>query len=98
MSMYYPEMGETKQSRLFDSFHVINSTYSIRWSEAREAEAQAAFKALRIRPRGVETSDPSSYIRPIYGEGVNIRTALVTHSALTKLLRSDRTAHEMLLD
>ena len=72
---YWPEMGGTHDgSALF----VASSTCNyIKWNAARHSEALAAFKRLRVRPRGI------SEFTTINGE--QKWSASITYTAFDKL-------------
>lgn len=96
MPSYYPEMGEEKPVRLFSSRHVYRSTYSVEWSPENNDAALAAFKRLRIRPQSLRFLRVGIELTPV--AKADKWSALITSTAVDKLLGADLTAHEILLD
>ena len=53
---FCPEMGERHDGRALFIARIGYGGYNVEWSAARHAEALAALKALRIRPRTMDAS------------------------------------------
>jgi hypothetical protein len=87
---YYPEMGEKPVPALFKSFHVMGSTMGLGWATGQHDRALAAFKALRIRPQGMELSETIT--------GGKKWGACCTYAAFRKLYEAGLVCHEQLLD
>jgi hypothetical protein len=87
---YYPEMGETHDGKALFIIRIGYGGYSLKWDAARHAEALAALKALRIRPR---TMDKWTSIH-----GAEKWSACVTWDAGRKLVGSPFATLEALLD
>ncbi len=94
--MFYPEMGEVAQPRLFATRHVYNGTYSARWAEVDDAKAKEHFRKLRIRPSAIRDEE-GKFPSDLEQRG-KIKNALLTSSAHRKLMDLDLCAHEVLLD
>ena len=93
MALYYPELGQARPDRLFWS-RICLSHYSVYWRPERDAEARAAFARLRIRPRRIEHQDEAQLV-----PGAKARFhAFLTYRAHHKLMNTDLTACEQLLD
>lgn len=96
---FYPEMYERPADRLFLSRMVGGDAYHIEWSPARDAEARALFKKLRIRPK---SRGPGKEPIELWEPGQNylgkapIWTCMVTGAAIDKL--KAYTSHQVLLD
>jgi hypothetical protein len=94
---FYPEMDQKRDAdRLFFSRHVWGSSYSIQWAAARDAEARAVIKKLRVRPvggRGVSHNVPGE--NHYYGKQ-ECYDMLISSSSFDKL--QPYISYEMLLD
>jgi hypothetical protein len=87
---YYPEMGErAAPGALFHTSTGYKGVY-VKWTEANNAAALAAFKRLRIRPRWVDLGTML--------DGSRKWTCTVTWEAGNKLLREKLAVRELLLD
>lgn len=87
---YYPEMHERQDGKALFTIRVGYGGYSVGWSPARHAEALAAFKALRIRPRSMDEFTTT--------KGARKCSACVTWEAGRKLVGSPYAVLEALLD
>lgn len=93
---YHPEMGETADTTaLFHTQHNFRDSYSVQWLASRDAEAQAAFKRLRIRTKNVRRENSATYSTPFSGE---IFVALINGNAEDKLGEAGLRCLKMLLD
>lgn len=91
MTLYHPEMREEPPAgALLHVDHVINDTWSAEWHPDREAEVLALFRALRIRPRRLLTSERL--------DGSTKRWSLISGTAWSKLCHRPDVAAEILLD
>jgi hypothetical protein len=88
--IYYPEMNERQDGKALFTIRVGYGGYSVGWSPARHAEALAAFKALRIRPRSMDEFTTL--------KGARKCSACVTWDAGHKLAGSPYAVLEALLD
>ena len=79
-SSYCPELGETHDGKALFVARVGYNGYSVRWAPARHAEALAAFKALKIRPRSMDVVEMV--------KGASQNSACVTWAAGEKVLAS----------
>jgi hypothetical protein len=87
---FCPEMGERHDGSALFVARVGYNGYSVKWAPARHAEALAAFKALRIRPR---TMDQFTTVK-----GEQKWSACLTWAAGRKLVGSPFAVLETLLD
>jgi len=87
---YHPEMNERQDGKALFTIRVGYNGYSVKWMPARHAEALAAFKALRIRPR---TMDEFTTLK-----GERKCSACLTWAAGRKLVGSPHAVLEALLD
>ena len=87
---YYPEMGERSDGKALFTIQVGYGGYNVKWLHARHAEALAAFKALRIRPRTIDVWTTT--------KGVQKGSACLTWDAGRKLVGSPYAVLEALLD
>lgn len=98
--IYYPEMNEKPEPRLFATSYNYRDSYSICWAKSRDNEAKETLKRLNIRPL------KCSPIRAqILGEWSALRqfnedgfSCLISSKAQSKLFERDLCAHKMLLD
>jgi len=94
--IYYPEMQQQPAPRLFHSRHVYGGAYAIEWAPANDEAVRALLKQLKIRPRSIELCRVG--IELIATAKADKYTAIVTGAAHRKLLKTDVTACEVLLD
>lgn len=102
--IYYPELDQEPERRLFNSSHVINSKYSVFWRESDDKAAREALAKLGVRvDTGKKNSVDSRYHK--VGEwseaskaGENGYSVIVTFRIAQTLIDQDLTAHKMLLD
>ncbi len=97
--LYYPEMGEKPEPRLFAT-HYVHRCYSVTWAKSRDEEARARLKNLKIRPiKGApirfEVLGKWDALRQFGEDGYH---CLITLNAHTKLFDRDLCATEQLLD
>jgi len=95
-TIFHPEMGETADlTALFQTHHNFRNSYAVQWQASRDAEARAAFKRLRIRPKHIHAANSATYMTRFTGD---IFTALITSQAEDKLHEAGLCCMEMLLD
>lgn len=87
---YCPEMNERQDGKALFTIRVGYNGYSVDWQPARHAEALAAFKALRIRPRTMDNHTTT--------KGVQEWSACLTWDAGRKLVGSPYAVLKTLLD
>lgn len=96
MRVYHPEMGEQANAGdVFRTEHNFRDSWCLEWLAERDAEAQAIIKALRIRPRRVQSHEPGTY-SGLFGNQVRTCSGLISGRAV-ELVRP-YASHSMLLD
>jgi hypothetical protein len=89
-SAYYPEMGERPDGTALFASQIGHGGYYLTWAQERHADALAAFKRLRIRPRYMQLSE-----RVL---GPDKWSCIVTWDAGQKLHAAKLDCIELLLD
>ena len=93
--MYYPEMGQQAEPRLFKTRYNYGDSYSCQWAPESNDAALAQLKAMRIKAKYLQFDRPGIELVP----NAKARwSCLITSKSHTKLFDADLCAHEQLLD
>lgn len=94
--IYLPEMSEKPApDALFHAQYSHQGKYVIQWSAARDSDARAALKRLRVPAKNVRAESSATYLTPFAG---GIFVGLVTSASHERLRDGDLTATAILLD